>query len=258
MHFANPHLYRAFSKRLEDQTTLVLSVSKSIAAGTTDISTALTRIEHGQQQIFQAIQSFQQAGATSPRALPPATLQSLCDQQQHVNRQLRKHAPPRHAPKSKSASCTCPQEAPRRWKFFPRFQSHRFGCPLYFQGEETTLFRRRYAFCNRFLGFSIQFNMNAISGAGGFTIYPLFEVRRVVPHNAPAFKLIDGILGNSYEPLGGHSLNSVMLRMQRLFKDGEASPRDTLSDGTTLLHVSYYMPDDKTSNPTTNEAISMQ
>ncbi|KAL5355089.1 hypothetical protein BJX96DRAFT_1777 [Aspergillus floccosus] len=230
----------ALWKRLEHQTTLNLSVSKSTAARTADNSTILTRIEQGQQQIFQAIESFQQAGVSSPRALPPSTLQSLCDQQQAVNRQLRKSAPPRHAPKSKSASCTCPHEAPRRWKFFSRFQSHRFGCPLYFQGEEMTLFRGRYAFCNRFLRFSIQFTMNTVSGAGGFTIVPAFDVRRVVPDDAPAFKLIDEFsraLQNGSSQ--GLSSDSVLLQLRHLFEEEKASPKDTLSDGTTLLQ-SYF------------------
>lgn len=100
--------------------------------------------------------------------------------------------------------------------------------------------------------------MNATSGAGGFSIHPLFDVRRVVPRDAPAFKLIDEIFSNPYEALGGYSLNRFLLRMQRLFEDGEASPRDTLSDGTTILHVSYCMPDEDVSKPTANKAISMQ
>ncbi|KAK6815258.1 hypothetical protein RU639_008607 [Aspergillus parasiticus] len=225
----------ALSKRLEDQATLTLSVSKSIAAGAADISTTLTRIEQGQQQIFQAIQSFQQAGVTNPRALPPATLRSLCDQQQIINRHYRSGIQSGHVAKTNSTSCTCPQETSQRWKFVPKVRSHRFGCPLYFQREATTIFHGRYVFCNRFLGFSIQFSMNAVSGAGGFTILPSFGFRRVVPNDAPAFRLIGDFTSMLTERSSGVSPDSVLLQLQCLFEKGEATPNDILSDGTNLL-----------------------
>ncbi|PIG84677.1 hypothetical protein AARAC_001975 [Aspergillus arachidicola] len=247
----------ALSKRLEDQATLTLSVSKSIEAGTADISTTLTRIEQGQQQIFQAIQSFQQAGVTSPRALPPATLRSLCDQQQIINRQYRSGIQSGHVANTNSTSCTCPQETSQRWKFIPKVRSHRFGCPLYFQREATTIFHRRYVFCNQLLGFSIQFSMNAVSGAGGFTILPSFDFRRVVPNDAPAFRLIGDFKSMLTERSSGVSPDRVLLQLQCLFEKGEASPNDILSDGTNLLRVSYCMPGDKAQEPKANEDIKI-
>lgn len=140
-------------------------------------------------------------------------------------------------------------------------QSHRFGCPLYFYKEEMTLFHGRYTFCNRFLGFSIQFSMNAISGAGGFTIHPFFDVRRVVPDDAPAFKLLcDFLQFKNLETLSlnGQSADCFLRQLQKLFEDGEASPMDTRSDGSTLLHVSYCVQEDKVPMPNANEAISLR
>ncbi|EAU36670.1 predicted protein [Aspergillus terreus NIH2624] len=127
--------------------------------------------------------------------------------------------------------------------------------------EEMTLFHGRYTFCNRFLGFFIQFSMHAISGAGGFTIHPFFDVRRVVPDDAPAFKLLyDFLQFPNLETLSlnGHSADCFLRQLQKLFEDGGASPMDTRSDGSTLLHVSYCVQEDKVPMPNANEAISLR
>ncbi|KAE8342955.1 hypothetical protein BDV24DRAFT_173359 [Aspergillus arachidicola] len=124
--------------------------------------------------------------------------------------------------------------------------------------EATTIFHRRYVFCNQLLGFSIQFSMNAVSGAGGFTILPSFDFRRVVPNDTPAFRLIGDFKSMLTERSSGVSPDRVLLQLQCLFEKGEASPNDILSDGTNLLRVSYCMPGDKAQEPKANEDISMR
>jgi hypothetical protein len=77
-----------------------------------------------------------------------------------------------------------------------------------------------------------------MSAADGFTIHHFFNVLRVVPEDAPAFALLK-TLPRGPEPIPeGFSLGSFLLQLRQLFEERKALPKDTLSDGTTLLHVS--------------------
>lgn len=65
---------------------------------------------------------------------------------------------------------------------------------------------------------------------------PPFGTRRVVPRNAPAFRLIGNLLDEK-DP--GLTFDSVIESLRHLFNEGESFPRDTLSNGQNLLHVSF-------------------
>ncbi|KAJ6014744.1 hypothetical protein N7540_009335 [Penicillium herquei] len=72
-----------------------------------------------------------------------------------------------------------------------------------------------------------------IRGAGGFSISPNLQVHPHVAPSSPSFDLLTKYLDSDCST----SLPKFKKSLEELFQKGEASPRDTLPNGETLLHV---------------------
>lgn len=167
--------------------------------------------------------------------LDPTLLRSLMDTQQNLDGDIRSlvaRARPqrRHSP----ARCTCSRTQ------FSSF--HDSACQLESQSRMVLSLHTRRTFCSRLLSFSLLASLTVTKGAGGFSISPSVRFLAVVPPDSPAFRLLNDA-GRKLRLQGDKTvIEHSHRRLLELFQDGEASPRDTLPDGNTILHVRHgYM-----------------
>lgn len=116
--------------------------------------------------------------------------------------------------------------------------SHRNGCPLHESGSRTISFVMNRTICNRLLRFSVLASLQITAGAGGLAISPKLEFRPVVPEDSPAFTLLRGVEASFKSGFNRSVIQDTNKRLFELFREGKASPSDTLPNGETILHVS--------------------
>ena len=78
-------------------------------------------------------------------------------------------------------------------------------------------------------------------GAGGLSISPKLEFRAVVSAYSPAFTFIRHLSRSGYHRVQRNMEvpHADPVTLAQMFKDGAASPSDTLPNGMTMLHVSH-------------------
>lgn len=77
--------------------------------------------------------------------------------------------------------------------------------------------------------------------AGALLIGPSLHMRRVVAADSPAFELLQQVVRRKWEfPRANMAiyLEDTKRSLFQMFDNGQASPKDMLRDGSTLLHVS--------------------
>ncbi|KAL5050683.1 hypothetical protein BDW71DRAFT_215902 [Aspergillus fruticulosus] len=114
---------------------------------------------------------------------------------------------------------------------------HNNGCLLHAPGRRTINLLIKRTMCNRLLRFSVLASLQITIGTGGFAIRPQLEFRPVVPEDSPAFILLQSVKPRFKEGSNRSVIRDVNRRLFELFREGEASPLDTLADGRTILHV---------------------
>ncbi|KAJ5707512.1 hypothetical protein N7488_007313 [Penicillium malachiteum] len=115
---------------------------------------------------------------------------------------------------------------------------HELECPLYQPTTRVASFGIQWAVLDKISSFSVRSFFGSTRGAGGFSISPNLQVHPEVAPSSPSFDLLV-----KYLDIGcSTSLPKFKKSLEELFKKGEASPRDTLPTGETLLHVSYTTP----------------
>lgn len=86
--------------------------------------------------------------------------------------------------------------------------------------------------------------MTVKQDAGYFSIAPSLHVRRVVADDSPAFELLRRVVIKVRTSPGANRPNMAIYledarrTLFQMFDNGQASPKDMLRDGRTLLHVS--------------------
>ncbi|KAL4922626.1 hypothetical protein BDW62DRAFT_196630 [Aspergillus aurantiobrunneus] len=222
-------LLLAMSNDIQEQNTLSLTVSRSIASNTAAVPTSLQRIEQGQQQLLQLISNIQQSQLTSiDQTVVPPSFQAPGLSPHH--RALKESRRSKTGYTNEN-SCTCGPRKQRFWAFLPSVRSHQFGCPMYFHREVTTLVDRNIAILSRWVAYSASLKVTIVRQTPGFTIHPTLGVRPVVGLDSPAFQIV-----RDFHP-HRETVDSALIKLRSLFEEGKASPKDTLPDGTTLLHL---------------------
>lgn len=225
----------AMSHCIQEQNTSFLAVSRSIASDVATLPASLQHVHTNQQEILQIVTNIQQLQLTTldhntepprlDRALPPR--RKIADRSGFANRRL-------HADTdSVGTNCTCTKTGSwlfRSFDMLSRIRSHQFGCPKYYEQEVTTLVNGKLAILNRFLGYSAYIGVQVIREDTSITIGPTVSVWPVVDRDSPAFRIIRRL--SEYGALDG-----ALAELHSLYNEGKASPRDTLPDGRTLMHV---------------------
>ncbi|KAL4973670.1 hypothetical protein BDW66DRAFT_168434 [Aspergillus desertorum] len=116
---------------------------------------------------------------------------------------------------------------------------HKSGCLLHAPGRRTINLVMKRTICNCLLGFSVLASLQITTGTGGFTISPKLVFRPVVPEDSPAFILLRSVRPRFKEDSNRSVIRNVNRRLFELFREGKASPSDTLADGRTILHVAW-------------------
>lgn len=131
-----------------------------------------------------------------------------------------------------------------RWSvgFSASSLSHRADCELfkYFEREHT--FNLKLRCYGGLIAQVVKASVHLRRGAGGFSLSPSLNCIRVVSYDSPAFKLIDTFLDEMDYDLASTllQLDVLIRKLQELFQDGRASPRDVNPRGDSLLHVSHF------------------
>ncbi|KAH7323857.1 hypothetical protein BKA65DRAFT_75918 [Rhexocercosporidium sp. MPI-PUGE-AT-0058] len=175
---------------------------------------------------------------------------SLCEEGEQLTMAYQQASQTRRRAAKQHSRCSCPSQPQYSashlylwnlsafWSHTTRHLPHcRFS--RYSQRLENIL-GIKYTYCTKMLGFSVAATLSVARGAGGLAISPHFMLRAVVPKDSPAFRLLDF---NAWNSDGGfrnpiEHANWIIQQLAVLFRDGKASPTDTLPSGKTLLHVS--------------------
>lgn len=142
-----------------------------------------------------------------------------------------------------SSICTCasvPRGSKSTISFFALIL-HEKTCPLHQTGRKIISFGANYTLCNNVLGLSLQVMMTIEQKAGSLSMGPSLHMRRVVADDSPAFKLLQRVARKLWEiPRVNKAmyLEDARRALFQMFDCGQASPKDMLRDGSTLLHVS--------------------
>jgi hypothetical protein len=157
-------------------------------------------------------------------------LRSLCRKNRRLERRLAK------------VSCTCQTHAnafgyQSGWfaLAITRTSTHDPECHLFSLGNTVTDLQLRATLCSLVLGSKVSLSLKLAYGAG-FSVTHTLESHRVVTRASPAFRFVDDLITSSFCTPEELFRNEVK-RLLEMFQLGQASPRDRLSNGDTLLHV---------------------
>jgi hypothetical protein len=106
------------------------------------------------------------------------------------------------------------------------------------QVKKVTSLIYRHTVCNRLLRYTLIASLTVTKSTGRCLISPNLQFRAVVPETSPAFSLINDTTarlkwGKNYQFL----IRDTRTALFELFYTRKASLSDTLSDGTTIMHV---------------------
>lgn len=118
---------------------------------------------------------------------------------------------------------------------------HGEDCDLFKYPEREDSWNLRVVYCGRLIAQAVTASMHLRRGAGGFSISPNLHCSRVVSSESPIFDLIDTQVFGIFDKKTNitSELNALMRKIEQLFRDGKASPRDVNEQGDSLLHVSH-------------------
>jgi hypothetical protein len=168
--------------------------------------------------------------------LQPVSLKQLVERQVPVRRRLRSRT-------AGPSICTCasvPRGSRSTISFFALIL-HEKTCPLHQTGRKSIRFGANYTLCNNVLGLSLQVMMTIEQTAGSLSIGPSLHMRRVVADDSPAFELLERVARKLWQiPSVDKAmyLEDTRRTLFQMFDSGQASPKDMLRSGSTLLHVS--------------------
>lgn len=220
---------------IQEQNNSFLAVSQSIASDVATLPASLLHLHTQQQEMQQMITNIQQLKLTSiDQSTPRAESNKASLHRCHIpdRTTLRYHRAHTNT-QSVGKDCTCTMTG--SWLFrsssiLSRVRGHQFGCPKYYDREVTTVVKGKFTILNRFWGYSAYIGVQVIREDAGITISPTISIWPVVDNDSPAFRILYGI--DKYE-----NINDALAELRSLYNNGRASPRDTLPDGQTLIHV---------------------
>lgn len=118
---------------------------------------------------------------------------------------------------------------------------HHRTCPMYFTSPSTSTARLSIRIGGVLLSGAVEASFSIIRGAGGFSISPMLQCARVMDSTHSIFRLTD--LSEREIPAVNNMadfqgfMDGTLQEIERLFREGRASPQDVDIDGNTLLHV---------------------
>lgn len=220
---------------IQEQNTSSLTVSQSMASDVATLPTSLQHLHTNQQEILQIVTNIQQLQLTSiDQSTPrPGSNKAIPSHLQIADRAALPYHGGHTDTHSVGKSCTCTMTGSwlfRSWGILSGVRGHQFGCPKYYDREVTTIAKGKFTILNRFWGYSAYIGVAVIRENTSITIGPTISVWPVVDDDSPAFRITYDL--DKYE-----NINDALAELRSLYKEKRASPRDTLPDGRTLMHV---------------------
>jgi hypothetical protein len=122
------------------------------------------------------------------------------------------------------------------------FVIHKRSCPLWYHSQIITKYGVNVLLLQRLRIFgSLSISRSPYASIFGWSISQNLTYRAVVPDDAPAFRVLKKYLATP--GFGGceHCITSCSQDLRAVFQSGQGSPYDMLTDGTTLVEVSYSL-----------------
>lgn len=146
--------------------------------------------------------------------------------------------------------CTCSDlrhrsPASRIWNnsllFWQTHSTHELSCPLHPRAQRIDRVGTRVRY-NRFMfAYIVEATMNYTRDACTFSISPELNVKRVVTHENPAWKIIArewAVLRSHQSAISARrSVERIKRGIEKCFHEGSATPTDTTEFGESLLFV---------------------
>jgi hypothetical protein len=113
-------------------------------------------------------------------------------------------------------------------------------CPFHKNDQTIVLFSKQWIISNRMFKFSASASLTIQKGAEGFSIAPNLPFRPIVPRDSPVFCLLWETEKGLKSRMAGTKIERAQQKLLKLFMNGEGAHSDTLPDGNTILHVSFF------------------
>lgn len=168
----------------------------------------------------------------------PTLITASAAQQEDNNDTVSARAPQRRESWNR---CTCPYRS--RSTFVPwetSMAASQRVCPFHKNDQKLVLFSKRWIINNRILKFSVSASLTIRKAAEGVSISPNLQFRPVVASESPVFCLLRETETNLKSRMAGIELERAQRKLLRIFMNGEGSYLDTLPNGNTILHVSFF------------------
>lgn len=115
------------------------------------------------------------------------------------------------------------------------------ACPFHKNDQEIVLFSKRWIISNKIVKFSVSASLAIRKGAEGVSISPHLQFRPIVPRDSAVFCLLWQTEKNLKTRMAGIELERAQRKLPRIFMHGEGAYLDTLPNGNTILHVSFFL-----------------
>ena len=176
----------------------------------------------------------------------PSLLQSAADEERQIQSQ---HANPQ---RQTLQHCTCRTRVKYRpWRksmlapwsaaSFSSFLTHHRDCMLSRESRETKQFGLRISFSGPLLQGAIQAAMSMTRYSGGFSLSPALTFNYVVSSDSGPFKLLNYSFRCDLISAADAraALDFQRQALNRIYREGNASPGDVDENGNTVMHVSF-------------------
>ena len=145
----------------------------------------------------------------------------------------------------RSRKCSCPgHKEEGRWEIssalrctISSFSRHLPSCSLHVESKRELRISAAFNFHLVWNAAGLAVTLKVIRGAGACV--PLWNLtcQRIVLEDSPAFELLDYCNPRTQLPRSPLAIGHIRQQLDRLFRSGKASPRDTVGNGYTLLQV---------------------
>ena len=121
------------------------------------------------------------------------------------------------------------------------FVIHKRSCPLRYHSRIITKYGANIALQRLRIFGSLSISRSPYTSIFEWSISQNLTCRAVVPDDAPAFKVLEKYLTAPGFADYEHCITSCFQDLRAVFQSGQGSPHDMLTNGTTLIDVSYSL-----------------
>lgn len=227
------------------------SIETRLTSEFAKIQSSLAALASQQRMVFPSMSNNIPEGQRRPYPTTESLELPICEPSLSLKKRKRRQRY-QDAIEQKSSGCTCSPINGRissfqsyRWGFRKESEAsiiHERNCPFWYLSKTVTKYSVNFLLLQRLRIFgSINISGSPYASIFGWSLSQNLTYRAVVPDDAPAFKALQRYLAepqaNGYET----AVISCCQDLMAIFQGGHGSPSDILTDGTTLIEVSYTL-----------------